>query len=111
MKHIPSHPRSARAAAAFEQALNAQGAVLLEDEWLGARTPHWLRCAEGHEVINPAENPEPPCGSWIGYMRMSVGQVVTCDAIFMLPGWGKSRAAILEHLIAKQLELTVLGDA
>ncbi len=50
MKHIPSHPRSARAAAAFEQALNAQGAVLLEDEWLGARTPHWLRCAEGHEV-------------------------------------------------------------
>ena len=67
--------------------------------------------AEGHEVINPAENPEPPCGSWIGYMRMSVGQVVTCDAIFMLPGWRTSRGAILEHLIAKRLELTVLGDA
>ncbi|WP_395055204.1 DUF4406 domain-containing protein [Polaromonas sp.] len=67
--------------------------------------------AEGHEVINPAENPAPACGSWVGYMRMSVAQVASVDAVYMLPGWGTSRGAILEHLIAKQLELIVLEGA
>lgn len=63
----------------------------------------------GHDVINPAENPEPPCKSWVGYMRMSVAQLATADAVAMLAGWQNSKGATLEHHIAKQLELTVLG--
>jgi hypothetical protein len=28
--------------------------------------------AMGHHVENPAENPEPPCKSWAGYMRLAL---------------------------------------
>ena len=28
--------------------------------------------ALGLEVLNPAENPPPPCGTWTGYMRMAL---------------------------------------
>lgn len=64
--------------------------------------------AEGHDVINPAENPEPPCGSWTGYMRMSVAQVATCEAVAMLPGWESSKGASLERHIARALGMQVV---
>lgn len=67
--------------------------------------------AEGHEVVNPAENPEPPCGSWAGYMRMSVTQVATCEAVALLPGWEQSKGARLEHHIAKELQLILVVPA
>lgn len=67
--------------------------------------------ADGHAVINPAENPVPPCGSWLGYMRMSVAQVATVDCVVMLPGWEASRGATLEHHIATQLKLYVVHHA
>lgn len=31
--------------------------------------------AMGHVVLNPAENPEPACGTWQGYMRMALAQL------------------------------------
>lgn len=62
----------------------------------------------GHEVINPAENPEPPCKSWAGYMRMSVKQVADVEAVAMLPGWEKSKGAVIEHRLAKDLGLQVI---
>jgi len=61
----------------------------------------------GDTVLNPAENAEPPCKSWEGYMRMAIAQVVQCDAVFMLSGWEDSRGARLEHRIAKELGLTI----
>lgn len=64
--------------------------------------------ALGHEVENPAENKEPPCGSWKGYMRMAIAQLVQCDAIHMLPGWELSKGASLEHHIACSLGLEVI---
>lgn len=63
--------------------------------------------AQGHHVENPAENPMPPCGSWQGYMRMSLAQVAKCDAVYMLPGWRRSRGARIEHGLALDLELEV----
>lgn len=62
---------------------------------------------EGYTVLNPAENPEPPCKSWAGYMRMAIAQVVQCDGVFMLTGWEASRGARLEHRIASELGLTI----
>lgn len=67
--------------------------------------------SHGHVVINPAENPVPPCGSWLGYMRMSVAQVATVDCVVMLPGWEASPGARLEHHIATQLKLYVVRHA
>lgn len=63
--------------------------------------------AAGHVVINPAENPAPACGSWLGYMRMSVAQVASVDCVVMLPGWPLSKGARIEYLLAKLLGLGV----
>lgn len=63
--------------------------------------------AAGHVVINPAENPAPACGSWRGYMRMSVAQVASVDCLVMLPGWQFSKGARIEYLLARLLGLGI----
>lgn len=63
--------------------------------------------AAGYDVINPAENPAPPCGSWQGYMCISVAQVASVDCLVMLPGWQQSRGAKIEHTLAADLGLKI----
>ncbi|PZQ77956.1 MAG: hypothetical protein DI563_02010 [Variovorax paradoxus] len=63
----------------------------------------------GYQVENPAENPEPPCGSWEAYMRMAIAQLVKCDEVHMLRGWSRSRGAKIEHELARTLGLVVSG--
>lgn len=63
----------------------------------------------GYHVENPAENPVPPCGSWAGYMRLAIAQLVTCDEIHMLRGWKQSKGAGIEHDLAVELGLLVSG--
>lgn len=65
--------------------------------------------ALGHEVLNPAENPVPPCGgTWVGYMRMAIAQLVTCECVALLPGWTKSRGAPVERKLAQLLQMDVV---
>lgn len=59
--------------------------------------------AEGHDVVNPAEiNPDPKA-DWLDCMRADIRELVTCDAIYLLPGWEKSRGARLEAKLAEGL--------
>jgi len=60
---------------------------------------------QGYHVENPAENPPPPCGSWLGYMRMSIAQLSTCDAVYFLPNWDRSKGARTEFDLAVSLGL------
>lgn len=64
--------------------------------------------ALGHEVLNPAENPAPPCGTWEGYMRMALRQLVECERIVLLPGWSESRGALIERSLAQALGMDVV---
>lgn len=64
--------------------------------------------SRGFHVENPADNPSPPCGTWQGYMRLALAQLVTCQAIALLPGWNNSRGATIEHRLALELGLSVL---
>lgn len=64
--------------------------------------------ATGVHVENPAENPVPECGSWEGYIRLALAQLITCDAIALLPGWAGSRGARLELHIASELGMPVI---
>lgn len=63
--------------------------------------------AMGYAVENPAENPEPDCKSWAGYMRLALRQLVYCDAVVLLPGWIKSRGANVEYYIARILGMGI----
>lgn len=64
--------------------------------------------AAGHEVVNPAEvNPDQSM-PWAQCMRRDIAELVTCDAIRLLPGWKASKGATLEHHIAERLELLVI---
>lgn len=63
--------------------------------------------AEGYEVVNPAEvNPDPSMG-WNACMRRDIPELVTCDAVVLLPGWERSKGATLEHHIARALDMRV----
>lgn len=64
--------------------------------------------ALGYHVENPAENPEPPCKSWEGYMRMAVRQLATCDEIHILPGWQTSKGANIEVGLAHALGMKIV---
>ncbi|CAM8627387.1 Protein of unknown function DUF4406 [Comamonadaceae bacterium] len=61
----------------------------------------------GHTVLNPAENPTPPCGTWQGYMRMALAQ---CDCVVLLPGWADSRGALIERKLAQVLHMEVVSS-
>jgi hypothetical protein len=63
--------------------------------------------AAGHEAVNPAEINPDQGAEWHTCMRGDIAQLVTCDAIHMLPGWETSRGATLEHHIATALGLTI----
>lgn len=64
--------------------------------------------ALGYHVENPAENDHPPCGSWQGYMRQAIRQMLTCDTIALLPGWVDSRGATLERYVGQQAGLRIV---
>lgn len=62
----------------------------------------------GYEVENPAENPAPACGTWAGYMRLALSQMLRCDVVALLPGWAGSKGARIERRIAGELDLAVV---
>ena len=66
--------------------------------------------SRGWHVENPAESPDPHVKAdceWTAYMRMGISQLMTCHAIYMLPGWQDSTGASTEYMIARRLGLPV----
>lgn len=57
---------------------------------------------------NPAANDLGDNATWLDYMRYDLAQLLACDAIYMLPGWAKSRGATIEHDLARSLGLPII---
>ncbi|GEM_PF-350229 len=62
---------------------------------------------EGWHVENPAEHGIVDGAQWSDYMHTDLQQLSTCCAIYLLPGWSKSRGATLEAHVAKALGMAV----
>ncbi len=67
--------------------------------------------ALGYQVENPADSHPPACGSWEGWMRLGIAQMLTCDAVATLPGWVRSRGACVEVGLAQQLAMPIIDAA
>ena len=64
----------------------------------------------GHHVENPAENEHLNDGTWgwSDYLRRALTQLLTCDAIVLLPGWEQSKGAQIESDLAETLGIEPL---
>lgn len=63
--------------------------------------------ALGFDVVNPAEINCDPSDGWAKCMRKDIAELVTCDAVALLPNWCDSRGATLERDIWHRLGMHV----
>lgn len=63
---------------------------------------------QGWHVENPADHGVIEGAQWEDYLAYDITRLGTCGAIYLLPGWEKSKGATLEAHIAKMLGLQVL---
>lgn len=66
--------------------------------------------ASGRAVINPAEHDEPGL-PWSEYLRKDIRALMDCSVIHLLPGWSRSKGALLELHIARELGFDIEGAA
>lgn len=59
--------------------------------------------AAGWNVENPADHGEVPGAEWADYMHVDVAMLASCSAIYLLPGWSKSRGGSVEAMLAHWL--------
>lgn len=67
--------------------------------------------AVGWHVENPADHGEVEGAEWSDYLLHDMRKLGTCSAIFMLPGWSRSKGARLEMHVARETGLSILFAA
>lgn len=63
--------------------------------------------ALGHRVFNPAESDLPEASTWQEHMREDLQALLGCNRIHLLPGFGTSKGAMLELVVAQALGMTI----
>ena len=61
----------------------------------------------GYETENPARTGLIDGYGWTDYMRSGITQLMRCEGVALLRGWGNSRGARLEVDIARSLDMDV----
>lgn len=76
------------------------------------RFEHYARRLKefGYEPIHEAviRKRESDRISWEAALKRSILRMLSCDAVYLLPGWQRSRGARLETMIAGELGMTIL---
>ncbi len=62
---------------------------------------------QGWHVENPADHGEVPGAEWADYMHVDVAMLASCCAIYLLPGWSKSRGGSVEAQLAHSLGMEI----
>lgn len=63
--------------------------------------------AQGRTVINPADHGVVTGAAWADYVRADLALLAGCETIYLLPGWSRSRGAMLEHHVARALGMPI----
>lgn len=63
--------------------------------------------AQGLHVENPADHGVVDGADWADYLRYDIGRLASCERIHLLPGWSKSKGAMLEVHIAQALGMHI----
>lgn len=63
--------------------------------------------AEGVDVLDPSERGVIPSWEWEDYLRADLADLLSCNAIALLPGWEASRGARLELHVARELGFSI----
>ncbi len=61
----------------------------------------------GYIVRNPADNPPPKCGTYPGWIRLALAQLVQCNGLAYLDGWESSTGAHIEIRVARDLTMPI----
>ena len=70
------------------------------------RVEELLRGTYGYKhVVNPTKLHRTTDLPWVEFLKRDLLELITCDAVFLLEGWEKSRGATLEAFVAYALGL------
>src|SRR4051794_26666788 len=58
-----------------------------------------------HEVLHRGEDGRSGQVPYLEMLKEDVRQLLTCDAIVLLPGWEASKGATFEHFVAAYLKM------
>lgn len=65
----------------------------------------------GMHPVNPFKiAPEVEGMSWTDYMAQDLPELLKCQGIYMLQGWGHSRGARIEYAVARELGLSIFFE-
>ncbi len=64
--------------------------------------------AAGYEVSNPAQYVAKFGETWEDCLRRDIKDLMDCQGVAILKGWGDSRGALLETDIARRLNMPIL---
>lgn len=61
----------------------------------------------GYQTLNPARNENPDPDDYTEWLRLGFRQVLLADGVALLPGFGMSKGAVMEVVLANVLKIPV----
>lgn len=66
--------------------------------------------ARGYTPVNPLKNGLPETASYDEHMQRDLEMLATCDAVYMLEGWEKSKGCRIEFNVAATNRIPIIFE-